>query len=127
MSPYHPNVTESFQAARNRTGVALITYALQHPDNDTAVGMAKKYCSIGCTPACPESWQSILYLPNYGANSVYMIIFLLLLVAQIWLGIRHRTWSFLGAMVPGLFGEMIGYMGRLLLHHNPYIENYFLT
>ena len=127
MSPYQPNVTESFQAARNRTGVALITYALRPPDNDTAVGMAKKYCSIGCTPACPESWQSIFHLPNFGANSVYVIVFLLVLDAQIWLGIRHRTWNFLGAMVPGLFEEMIGYMERLLLHHNPYTENYFLT
>lgn len=125
MSPYHPNVTESFQAARNRTGVALITYALRHPDNDTAVGMAKKCCSIGCTSACPESSQSIFYLPNFGANSVYVIVFLLVLVAQIWLGIRHGTWNFLGAMVPGLFEEMIGYMERLLLHHNPYTENYF--
>lgn len=123
---YH-NVTETFQAERNKTGVALITYALQHLDNGTAVGMAKKYCSLGCTPECPESWQSIFYLPTYAGNAVYMVIFLALLIAQIWLGIRHRTWSFLGGMVPGLLGEIIGYMGRILLHHNPFIMNYFLT
>ena len=125
--PNYHNVTDHFQQQRNITGTALINYALQHPDNETAVGMAKKYCSIGCTPACPESWQAILYRPSVAGNSIYMVIFLLILIAQIFLGVRHKTWTFLGGMVPGLLGEIVGYMGRILLWHNPYIMNYFLT
>ncbi|KAF6233173.1 hypothetical protein HO173_008717 [Letharia columbiana] len=125
--PNYHNVTEQFQKERNITGTALINYALQNPNNDTAVGMAKKYCSLGCTPACPESWRAIFYRPSVGGNSVYMDIFLLILIAQIFFGVRHRTWTFLGGMVPGLLGEIIGYLGRILLWHNPYSMNFFLT
>jgi hypothetical protein len=56
-----------------------------------------------------------------------VICFLVLLGLQTFFGVRHKTWTFLGSMIFGLLLEIIGYIGRILLHGNPFINNYFLT
>jgi hypothetical protein len=87
------------------------------------IAMSRKYCHVG---TCPTSWQTIKYRPTLPGNVIYMLCFLALLGAQLFLGIRTKTWSFMGTICLGLLGEVIGYIGRIMLEVNPFIENNFL-
>lgn len=56
-----------------------------------------------CTlQTCDLSMSSFLYLPTVAGNVIYAIIFGALLIAQLWLGIKHRTWGYMIAMIFGL-------------------------
>jgi hypothetical protein len=80
-----------------------------------------------CTLAtCPIDWAYINYLPNIPANVLFLAIFGLLLAAQIALGTWFRTWTYMGAMTAGLILEILGYIGRLMMHSNPFDFNAFL-
>jgi hypothetical protein len=43
-----------------------------------------------------------LYRPTLAGNSLFAGIFGLLLIGQIWLGIKHKTWGYMIAMIMGL-------------------------
>jgi hypothetical protein len=88
------------------------------------IGMSRKYCKVG---KCPEAWQTMEYRPNIAGNVIYMLLLLVLFVGQAFLGIRHKTWKYMAALCLGLLGEMIGYVGRLMLNQNPFIMNNFLV
>lgn len=92
--------------------------------NTTLIAMQRKYCTLA---TCPLSWGEINYLPNLGGNVFYLICFFALLGVQLFFGIRHKTWSYLWPMVVGLLLEIIGYIGRLLLHSNPFLLGNFLA
>ncbi|OCL03471.1 putative RTA1 domain protein [Glonium stellatum] len=66
------------------------------------------------------------YLPSLAGNALYVGIFGLLLAFQIIFGWRARTWGFLGGMFGGLVLEVIGYIGRIQMHSNPFIDGPFL-
>ncbi|KAJ5080991.1 RTA1 domain protein [Penicillium angulare] len=66
------------------------------------------------------------YQPNLPANAFFAALFGLLFVSQLGLGIWYRTWPFMIAMLPGLVLEILGYIGRILLHNNPFEFNNFL-
>ena len=80
-----------------------------------------------CTPetCCLEQAQ-IFYIPSLAGNALYAAIFGLLLIAQLFFGIRYRTWSFVTWMSFGLVGELVGYIGRIMLHNNVFDFNAFL-
>ena len=48
------------------------------------------------------------------------------MLLQLGLGIRYRTWGFLGGMFGGLVLEIVGYISRIQLHFNPFAKNPFL-
>ncbi|KAE8371290.1 putative RTA1 domain protein [Aspergillus bertholletiae] len=80
-----------------------------------------------CTLAtCPIDLAYINYQPNIPANVLFLIIFGLLLAAQIALGTWFRTWTYMGAMTAGLILEILGYIGRVMMHSNPFDFNAFL-
>jgi hypothetical protein len=80
-----------------------------------------------CTlQTCPLSDGYIQYQPNMGGNIFYIAVFAVLLVGQLASGIKFRTWSFMVPMVVGLILEVLGYLGRILLHNNPFDFNAFL-
>jgi len=66
------------------------------------------------------------YAPNLGANVFFAVIFALCLVAQLFFGIKHKTWGYMTAMILGLLLEIIGYVGRIMLHNNPFNNDAFL-
>ncbi|CAG7978594.1 unnamed protein product [Penicillium nalgiovense] len=80
-----------------------------------------------CTlQTCPLSAAYIQYQPNMAGNIFYLALFAIILIGQIGTGIVFRSWSFTVPMVAGLILEIIGYLGRILLHDNPFSFNDFL-
>lgn len=87
------------------------------------IAMSKKFCKLG---KCPEEWQTMEYRPNIPGNVIYMIFFVALFGGQMWFGIRNKTWTYIGTMCAGILGEIVGYIGRIMLNLNPFIMNNFL-
>jgi hypothetical protein len=80
-----------------------------------------------CTIAtCDLSLAHLTYLPSLGGNALYAALFGIFMVGQAYLGIRHRTWGFMIATISGLLLEIIGYIGRIMMHNNPFNKNSFL-
>ncbi|KAL2073396.1 hypothetical protein VTL71DRAFT_10720 [Oculimacula yallundae] len=80
-----------------------------------------------CTfETCDLSLASFLYIPTLPGNAIFAAIFGIYLVVQIYLGIKHKTWGYMTSMVIGLLLEIIGYVGRILLHNDPFNNNNFL-
>lgn len=74
---------------------------------------------------CPASFRQIEYAPSLAGNSFYLAIFCLALVAQLFFGIRYKTWGFLAGMVGGLALEILGYLSRVKLHDNVFSDSWF--
>ncbi|KAF2008814.1 RTA1-domain-containing protein [Aaosphaeria arxii CBS 175.79] len=89
------------------------------------IGRARKFCTFD--KKCPMEWATIFYRPTMVGNLIYLLIFLALLGGQLWYGIRNKTWKYMSCLCLGIFGEAIGYVGRILLHGNPWIMNNFLV
>ncbi|KAH7012357.1 putative RTA1 domain protein [Macrophomina phaseolina] len=81
------------------------------------------YCTLD---TCPLSEANFTYVPTLAGNATYLAFFALLLPIQLFLGIRYRTWGFLAGMTGGLVLEIIGYVGRIQLHFNPFPFDPFL-
>ncbi|KAL8760985.1 MAG: hypothetical protein Q9184_002855 [Pyrenodesmia sp. 2 TL-2023] len=80
-----------------------------------------------CTiDTCPISLASVRYRASLGGNAFYLALFLLLLILQLGFGFKWRTWSYAGSMFGGLALEVIGYVARVQMHHNPFNGDHFL-
>jgi hypothetical protein len=55
--------------------------------------------------------------PNLGGNAFYLACHATLLLPQVWLGIRHKTWGFLFGMFCGHVLELLGYSARVHMHN----------
>lgn len=88
------------------------------------IAMSRKYCKVG---TCPASWQVIDYRPSPAGNAIFMTTFILLLLAQAYFGLRHKTWKYAALLTTGILGEIVGYAGRLMLNANPFLMNNFLV
>lgn len=83
--------------------------------------------NINCTvDTCPLSCANVRYLPTLAGNAVYAAAFGLLLIAQLGLGIKYKTWGFMVGMICGLILEVVGYAGRIMMHGNPFDFNNFI-
>ena len=90
--------------------------------NNTAYGnlsllIDQTKCSL---TTCDLTLAAFDYRASLPGNALYAAIFGLYLLTNIYLGIRHKTWGYMVAMVVGLIGELIGYIGRILLWQNPF-------
>lgn len=82
---------------------------------------------VNCTvTTCPLSCAQVDYQPTRAGNTMYAAAFGLLLVAQLGLGIKYKTWGFMVGMICGLVLEVVGYAGRIMLHDNPFNFNNFI-
>jgi hypothetical protein len=84
------------------------------------------YCTE-VNPECPVSGTLYGYLPNLGVNAFFAAVFGLLLIAQVGIGTYTRTWTYMLAVGLGVFGEMTGYIGRLVMRSNPWANGGFET
>lgn len=67
---------------------------------------------------CPVEATIYGYRPNLAANALLVAIFALFGLLHIGLGIKGKTWFFMGAMICGSVGEALGYAGRIMLWNN---------
>ena len=74
---------------------------------------------------CPVEATIYGYTPNLAANTIFVVIFGLCLLAHSFLGLKHRTWTYLIALWFGCLGETLGYIGRIMLWDNAWSENGF--
>ncbi|KAJ5884668.1 hypothetical protein N7495_009178 [Penicillium taxi] len=82
--------------------------------------MASYGVCLQVSPECPVSATTNGYTPNLGGNIFFVIFFGILGVAQVGLGVYYRTWTFMIALGVGALMEMAGYIGRVLMHYNPW-------
>ncbi|KAH7203362.1 RTA1 like protein-domain-containing protein [Fusarium oxysporum] len=78
------------------------------------------------TPECPVELTTYGYYPNLGGNTFFLIFFLFLFIAQLYLGKRNKTWSYTLALSTGTLFEVLGYIGRLIMHKNPWSSGGFI-
>ncbi|KAJ5261055.1 hypothetical protein N7478_011650 [Penicillium angulare] len=69
---------------------------------------------------CPVEATTYGYYPNLGGNAFFTAFFAVISIAQLGLGIHYRTWTFMVAIGIGALMEMAGYIGRVLMHSNPW-------
>lgn len=82
---------------------------------------------VPCTlQTCPLSEGIITYQPNIGANALLAALFGIMLLLQSALCFRYKTWSFLVSMACGLILEVVGYVGRVQLHNDPFSFSNFI-
>lgn len=80
-----------------------------------------------CTlETCPLSEGFVTYTPSLPGNVLYISLFGVMLLFQVIIGIRWKTWGYLVGMFGGLVLEIVGYAGRIQLHYNPFLFNAFL-
>lgn len=80
-----------------------------------------------CTlDTCPLEASILRYQPSIPANAVFAGVFGLSLIIHAFQGIRMRTWGFMASMIAGCILEIIGYVGRFIIHDNPFDFNGFL-
>lgn len=82
-----------------------------------------EHCTLG---TCPLSEAFVTYVPSLPGNVLYIALFGVMLLFQVIMGIRWKTWGYLVGMFGGLVLEIIGYAGRTQLHYNPFLFNAFL-
>ncbi|KAK9419701.1 putative Sphingoid long-chain base transporter RSB1 [Seiridium unicorne] len=69
---------------------------------------------------CPVEWSVFQYRPSLAANGAFIGLFFVVGVLHAVLGFRWKTWFFGWSMILGSIMEIVGYVGRILLHENPF-------
>ncbi|KAG8528375.1 uncharacterized protein KY384_007293 [Bacidia gigantensis] len=77
--------------------------------------------SVNAQCALSDSFYG--YFPSLAANTVFLVLFIFMWIAHGGQGIYYRSWSTFAAMNLGCLCEVLGYIGRLMMHHNPYNLN----
>ncbi|PVI06280.1 sphingoid long-chain base transporter RSB1 [Periconia macrospinosa] len=72
------------------------------------------------TPECPVEGTIYGYTPSLEWNAFFAAFFGLCFVIQLGLGIRYKTWTYMIGVGLGCAAECAGYIGRLMMHNNPY-------
>ncbi|TQN68305.1 Sphingoid long-chain base transporter RSB1 [Colletotrichum shisoi] len=75
---------------------------------------------------CPIEWSVLRYQPSIPASGIFIALFALGLIVHAIQGVRWRTWGFMASMVAGCVLEIVGYVGRLFVHDNPFDFEGFL-
>ncbi|KAH6687434.1 RTA1 like protein-domain-containing protein [Plectosphaerella plurivora] len=76
---------------------------------------------------CPVRWTVYQYRPSLAVNVLFAVLYAFALASHIYLGIRWRTWSFMGFMIAGCSMNIIGYSARAFLWVNPWSFNTFMV
>lgn len=66
-------------------------------------------------------------VPSLPGNAAYLALFVVLLIAHLVLGIRYRTWGFLGGVMGGIILEIVGYGARIKMHDNQFVKDPFFA
>ncbi|OBT70174.1 hypothetical protein VE03_00331 [Pseudogymnoascus sp. 23342-1-I1] len=81
--------------------------------------MSYKICTE-VSELCPVSETTYGYYPNFGGNIFFTAFFGALFISGLAIGIRGKTWTYALALGIGSGLEMLGYVGRVMMHKNPW-------
>ncbi|KAJ5579614.1 RTA1-domain-containing protein [Penicillium hispanicum] len=83
--------------------------------------------NANCTlDTCPLDTSILRYQPSIPASAVCIAIFGFALAVHTVEGIWKHTWGFMGSVIAGCILEILGYVGRLIIHDNPFNFQGFL-
>ncbi|KAJ9206613.1 hypothetical protein DTO164E3_854 [Paecilomyces variotii] len=77
------------------------------------------------TPQCPVQATTLGYYPNRGANVFFAVVFGICTLVTFLVGVNRKTWTFAFAVTAGFALETVGYIGRIILHNNPWSSTGF--
>ncbi|KXT02567.1 hypothetical protein AC578_10691 [Pseudocercospora eumusae] len=83
----------------------------------------KSNCTLD---TCCLAQSYFLYRPTHPGNSFFAAFFAVLIIPQIWLCVKYKTWGFGAGMILGLLLEAVGYLARVGLHIDPFSNGSFL-
>ncbi|KAI0385579.1 RTA1 like protein-domain-containing protein [Hypomontagnella monticulosa] len=69
---------------------------------------------------CPVEISVYGYRPSLAANVTFLCLYVISASIHIYLGVRWRTWFFMGCMVLGAVNAVLGYAGRIAMYYNPF-------
>jgi hypothetical protein len=69
---------------------------------------------------CPVQMSVYGYRPSLPSNITFIALYTLSAAIHIYLGIRWKTWFFMGCMVLGAVNAVLGYAGRVMMYYNPF-------
>ncbi|KAJ3472240.1 hypothetical protein NLG97_g11160 [Lecanicillium saksenae] len=74
-----------------------------------------------CSPdKCPVEWSMFGYKPSFAANVAFLVLFAVIGLAHTYLGFRWRSWGFMAGIWLGCIAEILGYVGRIMMSHDPF-------
>ncbi|KAL2069249.1 hypothetical protein VTL71DRAFT_15587 [Oculimacula yallundae] len=76
--------------------------------------------------ACPVEATIYGYYPSLGGNILMVVIFAICALSQVFLGIKYRLRAYPIVVCLGCLGECIGYVGRVMMHSNPWDRSGFI-
>lgn len=74
---------------------------------------------------CPVEETIYGYYPSLGANAFFCAYFAVFLFLNLILTWRYKTWFYGTLITLGAAGEMAGYIGRIMMHSNPWSNSGF--
>jgi len=88
----------------------------------------RRDCRDACTlETCPLKLSYWAYIPSLAANSTFTALFSISLALYLIQAVYSRRFvGFSVAMICGSILEVLGYIGRVMAHNNPFSENGFL-
>ncbi|KAH6623571.1 RTA1 like protein-domain-containing protein [Chaetomium tenue] len=90
--------------------------AIQPPPNMVVFGP-----DANCTlELCPVEMSVYGYQPSLVANIIFIALYTVSIALHLYLGLRWKHWWFMGCMLVGGANAIAGYVGRVLLHYNPF-------
>ncbi|PKS08148.1 hypothetical protein jhhlp_005424 [Lomentospora prolificans] len=92
------------------------------PDGLIAFGPAAN-CTLDI---CPIEASLLRYQPNTPSTIVFLVVFALSMIVHTYQGVRTKAWGFMASMISGCILEIVGYIGRLIIHSNPFSFEGFL-
>ncbi|KFY61754.1 hypothetical protein V496_04912 [Pseudogymnoascus sp. VKM F-4515 (FW-2607)] len=75
---------------------------------------------------CPIEATTYGYYPNLGVNIFMVVIFAICAISQVYLGIKYRLRAYPIVVFLGCLGECVGYVGRVMMHSNPWDSGPFI-
>jgi hypothetical protein len=74
---------------------------------------------------CPVEGTIYGYTPSLPANAAFAGFFGIAMILNLIYGIRYKTWTYMTALTLGCLAECGGYVGRVLMHNNPWNDMAF--
>ena len=72
------------------------------------------------TASCPVEATTYGYYPVLGGNLFFTVWFGILFLGSLAFGIKSKAWTYTVALGIGTSLESLGYVGRILMHQNPW-------